>query len=166
MSDTNQVADDIVVSLDYTLRLDDDQVIDSSEGREPLEFIQGAGHIIPGLERELYGMEVGDQKQVTVQPGDGYGERDDTRIQTVGRDAFQPGAELESGMGVQMQDPQTGQVFQGTIGQVNADNVVIDFNHPLAGETLHFDVEIAGLRTATPEELSHGHVHGPQGHGH
>lgn len=166
MSNKNQVADDVIVSLDYTLRLDDDQVIDSSEGGEPLEFIQGAGHIIPGLEEELYGMEVGEEKQVTVHPSDGYGERDESRIQIVGRDAFQAGAELESGMGVQMQDPQSGQVFQGTISQVNADNVVIDFNHPLAGEALHFDVTIAGLRPATAEELSHGHVHGPQGHGH
>lgn len=166
MSDKNQVADDVIVSLDYTLRLDDDQVIDSSEGGEPLEFIQGAGHIIPGLEKELYGMEVGEEKQVTVQPSDGYGERDESRIQTVGREAFQPGTELEPGMGVQMQDPQSGQVFQGTISQVNDDNVVIDFNHPLAGEALHFDVTIAGVRPATDEELSHGHVHGPQGHGH
>lgn len=165
MSDANQVTDDMVVSLDYTLRLDDDQVIDSSEGRNPLEFIQGQGHIIPGLERELYGMEVGDEKTVTVAPGEGYGERDDSQIQIVGRDAFQPGAELTPGLGVQMQDPQSGQVFQGTISQVNDENVVIDFNHPLAGETLHFDVSIAGLRAATAEELNHGHVHGPDGHG-
>jgi FKBP-type peptidyl-prolyl cis-trans isomerase SlyD len=166
MSDMSRVADDMVVSLDYTLRLDNDQVIDSSEGREPLEFIQGEGHIIPGLERELYGMEIGDEKSVTVAPGEGYGERDDSQVQMVGRDAFQPDAELTVGMGVQMQDPQSGQVFQGTISQVNDGHVVIDFNHPLAGETLHFDVSIAGLRAATADELSHGHVHGPHGHGH
>jgi FKBP-type peptidyl-prolyl cis-trans isomerase SlyD len=166
MSDMSRVADDMVVSLDYTLRLDNDQVIDSSEGREPLEFIQGEGHIIPGLERELYGMEIGDEKSVTVAPGEGYGERDDSQVQMVGRDALQPDAELTVGMGVQMQDPQSGQVFQGTISQVNDGHVVIDFNHPLAGETLHFDVSIAGLRAATADELSHGHVHGPHGHGH
>lgn len=164
MDDNKRVADEIVVSLDYTLRLDDDQVIDSSEGREPLEFIQGQGHIIPGLERELYGMEVGEQKQVTVSASEGYGERDDNRIQVVTRDAFGAGAELQTGMDVQMQDPQTGHVFQGTISQIDDDNVVIDFNHPLAGETLHFDVTIAGLRPATEEELDHGHVHGPHGH--
>jgi FKBP-type peptidyl-prolyl cis-trans isomerase SlyD len=164
MNETKRVADDMIVSLDYTLRLDNDQVIDSSEGREPLEFIQGQGHIIPGLEQELYGMEVGDEKQVTVAPGEGYGERDDNRIQVVARDAFPPNTELELGMGVQMQDPQSGQVFQGTISQISADSVVVDFNHPLAGATLHFEVAIAGLRPATPEELDHGHVHGPDGH--
>jgi FKBP-type peptidyl-prolyl cis-trans isomerase SlyD len=164
MNVTHRVADEMIVSLDYTLRLDDDQVIDSSAGREPLEFIQGQGHIIPGLERELYGMAVGDQKQVSVPAAEGYGEHDESRIQLVERDAFGPGTELEVDMGVQMQDPQTGQVFQGTISEIRADHVVIDFNHPLAGETLHFDVTIAGLRPATEEELDHGHVHGPHGH--
>jgi FKBP-type peptidyl-prolyl cis-trans isomerase SlyD len=164
MDEKTRVADDMIVSLDYTLRLDDEQVIDSSDGSEPLEFIQGQGHIIPGLERELYGMEVGDQKQVTVAATEGYGERDDDRIQVVARDAFAPGSELETGMGVQMQDPQSGQVYQGTISQINGESVIIDFNHPLAGETLHFDVTIVGLRAATEEELDHGHVHGPHGH--
>lgn len=164
MDETKRVADEMVVSLDYTLRLDDEQVIDSSEGREPLQFIQGQGHIVPGLEKELYGMEVGEQKQVTVQAAEGYGERDDERIQVVTREAFEPGIELQTGMGVQMQDPQTGHVLQGTISQIGADNVVIDFNHPLAGETLHFDVTVAGLRPATEEELDHGHVHGPHDH--
>ena len=164
MSESNRVEDDMIVSLDYTLRLNNDEIIDSSQGREPLEFIQGQGHIIPGLERELYGMEVGDEKRVAVAPGEGYGERDESRIQVVTRDAFPPDTELESGMGVQMQDPQSGQVFQGVISQIDGDNVVIDFNHPLAGETLLFDVAIAGLRPATSEELDHGHVHGPHGH--
>lgn len=164
MSENNRIEDDMIVSLDYTLRLNNDEIIDSSQGREPLEFIQGQGHIIPGLERELYGMEVGDERRVTVAPGEGYGERDENRIQIVTRDAFSPNTELEPGLGVQMQDPQSGQVIQGVISQINGDNVVIDFNHPLAGETLHFDVAIAGLRPASPEELNHGHVHGPHGH--
>lgn len=164
MNETARVADEMVVSLDYTLRLDDDQVVDSSQGHEPLEFIQGQGHIIPGLERELYGMEVGERKQVTVSAAEGYGDRDDDRMQVVTREAFGPGAELQTGMGVQMQEPESGQVFQGTISEINVDNVLIDFNHPLAGETLHFDVTIAGLRPATEDELDHGHVHGPHGH--
>ncbi len=164
MDETTRVADEMVVSLDYTLRLDDEQVVDSSQGREPLEFIQGRGHIIPGLERELYGMEVGDRKQVTVAAAEVYGERDEDHMQRVTREAFGPGTELQTGMGVQMQDPQSGQVYQGTISEINDDNVLIDFNHPLAGETLHFDVTITGLRPATEDELEHGHVHGPHGH--
>lgn len=164
MNETTRVADEMVVSLDYTLRLDDDQIIDTSQGREPLEFIQGQGHIIPGLERELYGMGVGDHKQVTVSAAEGYGERDEERMQLVSRDAFGPGTEIQTGMGVQMQDPQSGHVYQGTITEISDDNVLIDFNHPLAGETLHFDVTIAGLRPATEDELEHGHVHGPHGH--
>jgi FKBP-type peptidyl-prolyl cis-trans isomerase SlyD len=164
MNETKRVADDLVVRLDYVLRLDDEQVVDSSAGREPLEFIQGQGNIIPGLERELYGMEIGEQKQVTVAAVDGYGERDEERMQVVSREAFGPGNGLQTGMGVQMHDPQSGQLFQGTISEISGDTVVIDFNHPLAGETLHFDVTIAGLRPATDDELDHGHVHGPHGH--
>ncbi len=164
MSESNRVEDDMIVSLDYTLRLTNDEIVDSSQGRGPLEFIQGQGQIIPGLERELYGMGVGDEKRVTVPPGDGYGERDEQRMQMVTRDAFAPNTELETGMGVQMQDPDSGQLYQGVISQINGDTITIDFNHPLAGETLTFDVAIAGLRPATPEELDHGHVHGPHGH--
>lgn len=164
MADEQRVGDDMVVSMDYTLRLDDGQVIDSSEGREPLEFIQGQGQIIPGLEQELYDMGVGDEKEVTVAPAAGYGERQDGNIQIVPREAFPPTQELEVGMGVQMQDPNSGQVFQGTVAQVTPDTAVVDFNHPLAGQTLHFDVSIAGLRPATDEEIEHGHVHGPEGH--
>jgi len=159
MSDTNSIGDDKVVSLDYTLRLDDGEVIDSSSGREPLEFIQGQGQIIPGLEKELYGMEVGDEKAVTVTPEDGYGERQDDRVQTIPRQAFPDDMELEEGMQVRLQDSNSGQVYEAFVEEIHPDNVTLDFNHPLAGETLHFDVKIAGVREATDDELSHGHAH-------
>lgn len=159
MSETNSVGDDKVVSLDYTLRLDDGEVVDSSSGREPLEFIQGQGQIIPGLEQELYGMEVGDEKNVKVTPENGYGERQDDRVQTVPRNAFPDDMELEQGMQVRLQDSNSGQVFEAFVEEIHPENVKLDFNHPLAGETLHFDVKIAGIREATDDELSHGHSH-------
>jgi FKBP-type peptidyl-prolyl cis-trans isomerase SlyD len=153
------VQDDMVVSLDYTLKLDDGEVIDSSNGREPLEFLQGHGQIISGLENELYGMSVGEKKSVTVSPGDGYGDYDDDRLQQVPRDAFPEGMDLEEGMSVRMRDANSGQLFDAYIDEIGAEAVTLDFNHPLAGETLHFDVKIADLRKASDEELSHGHAH-------
>ena len=159
MSETDPVGDDKVVSLDYTLRLEDGEVVDSSSGRDPLEFIQGQGQIIPGLEKELYGMEVGEEKAVTVNPEEGYGERLADRVQTVPRNAFPDDMDLEEGMQVRLQDSNSGQVFEAFVVEIQPENVVLDFNHPLAGETLHFDVKITDVREATDDELNHGHVH-------
>jgi len=153
MSDTSmRVADNIVVSLDYTLRLTDGNIVDTSKGREPLEFMQGTGQIIRGLERELYGMTVGDERKVTVAPADGYGERNEDAKQTVSIDAFPQGADLKPGMHIRMQD-QFGRTVSAFIADVMEEDVVLDLNHPLAGETLYFDVRIAGLREPTPQEL-------------
>lgn len=152
------VADGVVVSLDYTLRLDSGEVVDTSAGREPLNFLQGAGQIIDGLEKALYGMTIGDAKLVTVAPGDGYGERDADAYQLVPLDAFPPDMDLIPGAGLQVRD-QTGRVMTVYVTDVTPQGVVLDFNHPLAGETLHFDTKIAGLRAATAEELQHGHAH-------
>ena len=166
MTDTKlTVADGLVVSLDYSLRLDDGgEVIDSSVGQEPLEFLQGRGQLIPGLERELYGMAVGDEKDVVVAPADGYGDFDPEAFQLVPRDVFPPDMSLTPGMGLHMRD-RAGQVFEAYVAEVRPDGVLLDFNHPLAGKTLYFNVKIAGLRPATDEELAHGHVHGA-GHEH
>jgi FKBP-type peptidyl-prolyl cis-trans isomerase SlyD len=152
------VEDGMVVGLDYTLRLDDGEVIDTSSGDDPLEFLQGEGQIIPGLEQELYGMAVGDAKRVTVAPADGYGDYDSQAFETVPPDAFPPDLELTEGMRLHMRD-QSGEVFEVYVAEIGDDGVLLDFNHPLAGETLHFDVTIATLRQATPEELDHGHAH-------
>ena len=157
------VADNMVVSMDYTLTLDSGEVIDSSDGREPLEFLHGRGQIIPGLEKELYGMTVGDVKKVS--PAEGYGEMDDDAFQLYPRDSFPDDMELAEGMGLHMRDTESGQVIEAYIYEIRPDGVVLDFNHPLAGETLNFDVKIAGLRPATSEELAHGHAHGA-GHAH
>jgi len=154
----------MVVSLAYSLRLNGGDVIDSSAEGEPLEFLQGAGQIISGLEQALYGMRVGDEKQVTVQPADGYGEMDPEGVQFFPASAFPEGMELEVGMALQAQD-NSGHVHTVYVSEVQEDGVVLDFNHPLAGETLHFHAKIAGLRPATDEELAHGHAHA-HGHSH
>ena len=153
------VSDDMVVSRDYELRLDDGQVVDSSQGKDPLQFIQGQGQIISGLEEELYGMEVGEQKEVSVEPASGYGERREDQLRGVPLAAFPADMELQEGMAVQTQDTSSGQSYQAIVREIGDEQVVLDFNHPLAGETLHFEVRIADLRQATDEELAHKHVH-------
>ncbi|MBN1584031.1 MAG: peptidylprolyl isomerase [Anaerolineae bacterium] len=160
MTGTNlTVKDDLIVSLDYTLHLDGGQLVDSSSDGEPLEFLHGRGAIIPGLEQALYGMAVGEEKNVVVAPADGYGKRDPEALQVVPRHAFPPDLELEVGRMLHMRDSSTRQVFQTIVREIRPDDVLLDFNHPLAGETLHFHVQIAGVRAATGEELEHGHVH-------
>jgi FKBP-type peptidyl-prolyl cis-trans isomerase SlyD len=152
------VTDDLVVGLDYTLRLDDGEIIDSSTDQEPLEFLQGRGQIIPGLEQALYGMAVEDEKDVTVAPAEAYGEQDPDAIELVDRHVFPPDLDLRPGIGLRMRDD-TGRALEAYVKEIRPDGVVLDFNHPLAGETLHFHVRIAVLRPPTSEELAHGHVH-------
>lgn len=157
------VTDGLVVSLDYTLRLDDGEIIDASE-QEPLEFLQGYNQIIPGLERALTGMKVGESKEVIVAATDAYGEEDEDAYQLVERTLFPPEMELEEGMQLRMRDAQSGEAVDVVIAEVNEGNVLLDFNHPLAGEELHFQVKVVGLRPATPEELAHGHAHDADDH--
>ena len=146
------VADDVVVSLEYTLRLDDGEIVDSSADREPLQFLQGRGQIIRGLEQALYGMAVGDEKNVEVAPADGYGVREPDATQVLPRDAFPSDLNLEPGLGLRMRDPM-GQVVIAYVEEVRPDGVLLDLNHPLAGETLYFQAKVAALRPATSEEL-------------
>ena len=158
------VADGLVVSLDYTLRLDDGQVIDTTTDGDPLQFLQGGQQIIPGLEKALYGMAVGDEKDVELAPGEGYGDRNPDAVEVVPPDAFPADLELTEGMGLQLRDP-SGREVLAYVAEIRPDGVVLDLNHPLAGETLFFAVKIANLRTATDEELDHGHAH-EAGHEH
>ena len=153
------VADGLVVSLDYTLRLDDGQVIDASDDDGPLDFLQGAGQIIPGLEEALYGMAVGDEKEVAVVPADGYGEKDPDAFELIPREAFPADLELAMGMGLELQS-ESGEELVAYVADLRPAEVLLDLNHPLAGETLYFQVKIADLRLATAEELAHGHAHG------
>jgi len=155
------VVDGLVVSLDYRLHLDSGEQVDDSEDEGPLEFLQGHGHIIPGLEQAIYGMAVGDEKDIVVAPTDGYGEHDPEAFEEVPTSAFPADlkASLEVGMPLQTQD-ESGDVLVVYVSEVRPDNVLIDLNHPLAGETLHFWAKVVGLREATSEEMAHGHVHG------
>ena len=159
------VADDTVVSLDYSLRLDSGEEIDRSSDDEPLQFIQGREQIIPGLENALYGMIVGDEKLVTISPEDGYGEYESENFVIMPRDSFPPDIELIVGESLFVRDSESDQEYSAYIAEVGDESVKLDFNHPLAGERLHFKVRIVALRDATTEELAHGHVHGP-GHAH
>lgn len=156
------VADDKVVALNYTLTVDD-QVVDSSEGHEPIEFIQGQGQIIAGLEEELYGMSVGDEKQVLVEAAKGYGEVDPSANVAINRDDFPQEIPMEPGVEVTLRN-QEGRSFQAWIQEVGEENVLLDYNHPLAGKDLDFMVKVVNVREATAEELAHGHVH--DGHTH
>jgi FKBP-type peptidyl-prolyl cis-trans isomerase SlyD len=156
-----KVADNVVVSLDYVLSLDDDEIIDRSEKGVPLEYLHGFKNIVPGLENELNGLEVGDEKDVVVQPGLGYGELDPDGLAEYPRETFPANVNLEVGEAIMMRDKESGEPFQAYISEIRTDTVLLDFNHPLAGETLHFHIRIAGLREPTSEELAHGHVHDP-----
>lgn len=159
-----QIAANKVVQIHYTLTDNDGEVLDSSKGKGPLAYIHGMGNLISGLETALAGRTVGDKFQVTIAPEDAYGLRDDDLVQSVPRDAFQGVDEIHPGMQFQAQSPEGMQMF--TVIEVVEDEVLLDGNHPMAGVTLNFDVEVADIRDATAEELDHGHVHGPGGHHH
>ncbi len=158
-----QIADDRVVFIHYTLKNAGGKVIDSSRDQDPLGYIQGHGNIISGLEKALAGKSEGDRLTVTLEPADAYGERDESLVKAMSREQnFSQVSDLEPGMQFQTRTEEGIRVV--TVSSVEGDEVIVDANHPLAGETLTFDVEIAGVREPTQEELSHGHVHGPGGH--
>lgn len=163
MADEQKIIDGLVVSMQYVLHVNG-ELIDQSEAGEPLEFIQGAGHIIPGLERELLGMGVGESKAVTVAAADGYGEVDEEAFIEVPRDQFPDEVPAEVGLELQVRTEE-GQTMAARIFKVTDESIVLDLNHPLAGKQLNFQVEITGLRAASEEELEHGHVHSSH-HGH
>ncbi|MCB1138239.1 MAG: peptidylprolyl isomerase [Leptospiraceae bacterium] len=159
-----QIAKNKVASIDYKLTDQNGSVLDTSEGREPLFYLHGNGNLISGLEEALEGKGSGENVQVSVPPEKGYGLRNDALIQDVDKNLFQGVDKIEAGMQFQAQTEAGAQVF--TVVSVEDEKVKIDGNHPLAGETLHFDVTIRDVRDATEEELAHGHVHGPGGHQH
>lgn len=156
-----QIADNTVASFHYTLTDEAGDVLDSSREREPLAYLHGAGNIVPGLEKALSGRSEGDSFKVEVAPEEGYGPRHDELVQTMPKSAFQGAPEPKPGMQFQGQGPQ-GPVMVVVTG-VEGDKVTIDGNHPLAGKTLNFDIEVAEVREANKEELDHGHVHGADG---
>lgn len=159
-----QIAADSVVLIHYTLKDNDGKVLDSSGGGEPLAYIQGHGNLVPGLEKALEGKKDGDAVAVTLSPDEGYGTRNEALLQRVPKRSLQGSGEIRKGMQFQAQTDEGLRVF--VVTAVVGDMVSLDGNHPLADQTLHFDVEVVSVRAATAEELEHGHVHGAGGHHH
>ena len=157
------IANNNVVSFHYTLTNAEGETLDQSQG-EPLAYLHGAGNIIPGLEKALEGKTVGDKFTVTIPAAEGYGEYNPDLVQEVPAQMFQGVENIEAGMQFQAQTDDGVQIV--TVKAIEGDNIIVDANFPLAGQDLTFEVEIAEVRDASPEELEHGHVHGAGGHHH
>lgn len=142
----------------YTLKNGDGKTLDTSEGKPPLEYIHGKGNLIPGMENSLEGKEKGSKFQIVIEPKDAYGDKSDAMINEVPLSNFPEKDQVKAGVMFQSQTPQGIKV--GTVIKIENETVTLDFNHPLAGETLHFQVEVVDVRDATEDELSHGHIHG------
>jgi len=151
------VQDNLVVTLDYKLIVED-EMLESTEDGEPILFIQGIGQIISGLENALYGMEVGDQKTIVIQPEDAYGDYDPESLQEAKKEEFSEEVPLDVGTFLDLEDDE-GDILSAQVIAAEEDTVTLDFNHPLAGKTLTFEITVSDLRTASEEELDHGHVH-------
>lgn len=152
-----KVEENKVVTFDYTLTNNSGAVLDTSENSEPLSYIHGSGEIIPGLEAELLGKAVGAKFKATIKPEDGYGLRLDDFVKKIGKEQLSHLPNIEVGMQLQAYDEQGMQIL--TVIEIGDNEITLDANHPLAGETLHFDVEIVEIREATEEELEFG-LHG------
>lgn len=155
-----QITKNKVAAIHYTLRDNEGTVLDSSEGREPLHYIQGIGNLILGMEEGLEGKTKGEKVKIKIAPEKGYGVVNPELVQKVPVKAFE-GQDVKPGMRFN-----TNQGDVVTVTEVTSETVVVDGNHPLAGVELNFDVEVVEVREATAEEISHGHVHGPGGHSH
>ena len=154
---TDIVKDNLVVNLDYTLKVED-EVLESTSDGEAIEFIQGIGQIIPGLENALYEMKVGDTKTVIIEPDQAYGDYDEDSTEVAKKEEFSEEIPLEVGTFMDLEDDE-GDILSAQIVEVDEETVTLDFNHPLAGKTLTFEITLSGLREASAEELEHGHVH-------
>jgi FKBP-type peptidyl-prolyl cis-trans isomerase SlyD len=145
-----QIGNETVVTIHYTLTDAQGVVLDSSAGEEPLTFVQGSGTMLPGLEKALIGKSAGDALKVSIAPADGYGVRDEELVQKVPRKNF-PVDDVEVGMHFQTRSPSGPRII--TVLATDHDNITVDANHPLAGATLNFDVQVLEVRAATPEDL-------------
>ncbi len=154
-----------VITFNYTLKDDAGTVLDSSESKEPLSFLSGSNTILPKLEETLRGMIIGSKKNVKLSAEDAYGDYKEEAVQNVKKDQFPKEAQLTVGASYMANSPD-GRQMPFVITEVKEDDITVDFNHPLAGKDLEFDVELVDVRDATPEEMQHGHVHGPGGHHH
>ena len=153
-----------VVSIHYALNDAAGEVLESSEGQAPLEYLHGHGNIIAGLEKALDGKAAGDKLKAVIPPEDGYGIRDETQVKELPLSSFQSQDEVAVGAQFQAETSQGPRL--ATVTKMDDKNVTVDLNHPLADQTLNFDIDVVDVREATEEELSHGHAHGPEGHYH
>ena len=153
------IAPNKVASLSYTLKNEEGEILDKADTTQPFLYLHGAGGIIKGLESELLDKKSGDSFEITVSPEEAYGAHDDKLIEAIPRKMFEgiPDEEMIAGAQFHAQTGQGNQVI--TIASIDGDIVNIDGNHPLAGQTLHFDVAVLDVRDATQEELDHGHPH-------
>ncbi len=159
-----KIAQNTVVSLDYTLTNDAGDILDKSENGQ-FVYLHGTNSIIPGLENALADKSLNDEFKVTIEADDAYGQNDDSKKQVVGREMFEADSPIEVGTQFHAQSPE-GEMLMITVTAIEGDQITIDGNHPLAGERLHFEIKVTDLREASEEEISHGHVHGPDGHHH
>jgi len=151
------VQDNIVVTMDYVLNVDG-ELLEKTESNHPVEFIQGLGQIIPGLEREMSGMRIGESKEVSVTPEDGYGVLDEEAYAEIPREEFPEDIPVEQGVAILLRD-EDGDEQEAHIVEIEENLVRLNLNHPLAGKDLHFEVKVVALREASEEEILHGHVH-------
>jgi len=154
-----------VIKFNYTMSDNDGEVIDSTEGQEPLTYVYGSSSLKPALREKMEGRQSGDSFQVAVEAEDGYGLRDRSLVREVGREMFGDIEKLEPGMLFQTTNA-GGATEMVTIISADADTVTVDHNHPLAGVTLNFAIDVIEVRDATAEEISHGHVHESGDHQH
>jgi FKBP-type peptidyl-prolyl cis-trans isomerase SlyD len=156
---------DMVVSIKYRLTNNTGEVLDEADSADPFSYLHGHHQVIPGMEEGLEGLKQGDKKKLTITPEDGYGEVNEQLKLTLKKDVFPKDFPCEAGMQFQA-DLGSGHKSVFTITEVKGNEVLVDGNHPLAGETLNFDIEVLEVRQATKEELQHGHAHGKDGHDH
>lgn len=154
-----------VVTMNFTLTDDHGNVLDSTAQGGPFSYISGKNMVLPKLEEAVNGMLIGSKKNLKLEAKDGYGNYNDDAVQVVGKENFPEDFVLEVGMEYMASNPD-GVQMPFTISNVDGEEITVDFNHPLAGKNLNFDIELLNVRDATVEELSHGHVHGSGGHHH
>jgi FKBP-type peptidyl-prolyl cis-trans isomerase SlyD len=159
-----QIADQKAVTIHYTLRNEAGETLDTSRGRDPLNYLQGAGNIVSGLEKALAGKSAGETVRVTLAPEEAYGQRDEKEVRNVPLRKLSADGKLAPGARVRVQSSDGFQL--AIVKAIKGDYATLDLNHPLAGMRLDFEAEVMAVRDATAEELTHGHVHAPGGHHH
>ncbi len=159
-----KIEDGKVAMIHYSLKNESGETIDSTQNAQPMGYLHGHNNLMPGLEKALNGKDEGEKFAVSLAPEDAFGPHDDKHVRQIPKDQFDNLDELKVGMHLQVKSPQGSQIV--TVKAVTEENVTVDFNHPLAGQTLHFDIEVLEVRDATAEELEHGHIHGQGGCSH